>query len=100
VIQRKLDANLGIFVRAPYALLAPAALVFAALVVIRPARVIDAPLRAIPGLRAGLLTAMAGLAVATFLNDSGVAIPAMGLAIGVPWAVAALVPGPFPRFFE
>jgi hypothetical protein len=96
VIQRKLDANLGIFVRAPYALLAPAALGFAALVVIRPARVIDAPMRAIPGLRAGLLAAMAGLAVAMFLNDSGVAIPAMGLAIGVPWAVAALVPNQKP----
>jgi hypothetical protein len=92
VIQRKLDASLGIFVRAPYALLAPAALVFAAFVVIRPARVVDAPMRAVPGLRAGLLAAMAGLAVAMFLNDSGVAIPAMGLAIGVPWAVAALVP--------
>jgi hypothetical protein len=92
VIQRKLDANLGIFVRAPYALLAPAALVFAALAVIRPARVADVPMRAVPGLREGLLAAMAALAVAMFLNDSGVAIPAMGLAIGAPWAVAALVP--------
>jgi hypothetical protein len=27
-----------------------------------------------------------------FLNDSGVAIPAMGLAIGVPWALSALLP--------
>ena len=44
------------------------------------------------GLREGLLAAMAALAVAMFLNDSGVAIPAMGLAIGMPWAVAALVP--------
>jgi hypothetical protein len=35
---------------------------------------------------------MAALAVAMFLNDSGVAIPAMGLAIGVPWTVAALIP--------
>jgi hypothetical protein len=92
VIQRKLDANLGIFVRAPYALLAPAALVFVAVMVLRPARVIDAPMRAVPGLREGLLAAMAALAVAMFLNDSGVAIPAIGLAIGVPWAVAALVP--------
>ncbi|HMC04481.1 MAG TPA: hypothetical protein VKJ83_03310, partial [Actinomycetota bacterium] len=92
VIQRKLDANLGIFVRAPYALLAPAALLFVALMVIRPARVLDAPMRAVPGLREGLLAAMAALAVAMFLNDSGVAIPAMGLAIGVPWAVAAVVP--------
>jgi hypothetical protein len=91
VIQRKLDANLGIFVRAPYALLAPAALVFAAVVVTRPAGVVDAPLRAVPGLRAGMLAAMAALAVAMFLNDSGVAIPAMGLLIGGPWAVAVLV---------
>ena len=60
--------------------------------VIRPARVIDAPMRAVPGLREGLLAAMAALAVAMFLNDSGVAIPAIGLAIGVPWAVAALLP--------
>jgi hypothetical protein len=91
VIQRKLDANLGIFVRAPYALLAPAALAFAALVVLRPARVIDAPMRAVPGLREGFLAAMAALAIAMFLNDSGVAIPAIGLAIGVPWAVGALL---------
>jgi hypothetical protein len=97
VIQRKLDANLGIFVRAPYALLAPAALAFAALVVLRPARVVDAPMRAVPGLREGLLAAMAALAIAMFLNDSGVAIPAMGLAIGVPWATAALVPIRDPR---
>jgi hypothetical protein len=96
VIQRKLEASLGIFVRAPYALLAPAALVFVALVVIRPARLVDAPMRAVPGLRAGLLAAMAGLAVAMFLNDSGVAIPAIGLAIGVPWAVAALVANRMP----
>lgn len=92
VIQRKLDANLGIFIRAPYALLAPAALVFVAVVVLRPARVIEAPMRAVPGLREGLLAAMAALAIAMFLNDSGVAIPAMGLAIGTPWAVAALLP--------
>lgn len=97
VIQRKLDANLGIFIRAPYALLAPAALVFAAVVVLRPARVIDAPMRAVPGLREGLLAAMAALAIAMFLNDSGVAIPAIGLAIGVPWAVAALVGPPAGR---
>src|SRR5260370_9456450 len=92
VIQRKLDANLGIFVPAPYALLAPAALVVIALVVLRPARVIDAPMRAVPGLREGLLAAMAALAVGMFLNASGGAIPALGLAIGVPWAVAALIP--------
>jgi hypothetical protein len=91
VIWRKLDANLGIFVRAPYALLAPAALAFVALVVLRPARVIDAPMRAVPGLREGFLAAMAALALAMFLNDSGVAIPAIGLAIGVPWAVGALL---------
>jgi hypothetical protein len=53
--------------------------------------VVEAPLRAVPGLRAGLLAAMAALAVAMFLNDSGVAIPAMGLTIGVPWTVAALL---------
>jgi hypothetical protein len=40
-----------------------------------------------------LLAAMAALAIAMFLNDSGVAIPAIGLAIGAPWAVAALIPG-------
>lgn len=92
VIQRKLDANLGIFLRAPNAYLVPLALLFVAVVAFRPARDVAAPLQAVPGLRAGVLATIAALSLAMFVNDSGAGIPAMGLAIGTPWVIAMLLP--------
>ena len=92
VIQRKLSANLGIYARAPYALAVPAAVAFVAVVALRPAATIAGPLQRMPGLREGFLAAIAALALGLAVNDSGVAIPAMGLAIGVPWSVALLLP--------
>jgi len=91
VIHRKLDANLGIYLRAPVALLVPVALGFVGVAILRPARVVEGPLRAVPGLRFGLLAAVAAMALGLVLNDSGAAIPAMGMAVGVPWAIALLV---------
>jgi len=92
VIQRKLSANFGIYARAPYALAVPAAVAFVAVVMLWPAATIAGPIDRVPGLRTGFLAAITALALGAAVNDSGVAIPAMGLAIGVPWSVALLLP--------
>ena len=91
VLLRKADANLGIFVRAPIAAAVPVALAFVAVVILRPPAWLAPRLERVPGLRAGVLAAVAANALALFVNDSGVAIPGMGLAIGVPFAIALLL---------
>lgn len=91
VLARKVAANLGIYARAPAAYLIPLALAFCAIVLWRPPGWLAARIDGVPGLRAGLVAALAANVVALFVNDSGVGIPAMGLAIGVPLVVAMLL---------
>ncbi|HEU5001737.1 MAG TPA: hypothetical protein VFW71_03020 [Actinomycetota bacterium] len=91
VILRKADANLGVYVHVPVALVIPAALALVGVALLQPPAWLAARLEAIPGLRAGLLAAAAANVLGLAVNDSGVAIPAMGLAVGIPLLVALLV---------
>lgn len=91
VILRKADANLGVYVHVPAALLIPAAMSLVCVALLRPPEWLAARLASVPGLRAGLIAAAAANVLGLAVNDSGVAIPAMGLAIGIPLLVALLV---------
>lgn len=90
VIHRKADANLGVFVQAPYAIVVPALLVLLAYAVVRGPGGLGPAIGRVPGLREGLLAVIAALAVGLLVNDSGAAIPAMGLGVGVPLAIALI----------
>ena len=111
VIERKIDANLSSLTRMPpLAVLVPLLLVLLVLVVLRPkqmgirnlAGAYEAEPALRPGLVACLVTAVLGFAV----NDSGIIVPAVALAVAVPlaasaWASAAYhqyeTPPPAPR---
>lgn len=97
VILRKADANLGVYPHAPAALLIPAALALVCVALLKPPAWLAHRLSAVPGLRWGLIAAAAANILGLAVNDSGFAIPAMALAVGIPLLVAFLVtvePGP------
>ncbi|GIG28460.1 hypothetical protein [Cellulomonas marina] len=104
VLQRKLDANLGILTTWRY--LVPAVAGIALLwVLARTARRQAAELareaadleQAVPLVRAGLVAAGLGLAVGFLVNDSGIIIPATGVALAVPALVGATAELHLPR---
>jgi len=93
ILGRKIDANVSSLVQRPgLGLLVPVALLVAAVIVLYPDRLgIRTPTRAYaqepalkPGLVACLVTAVLGFAV----NDSGVIVPAVALAVAAPLGVA------------
>jgi hypothetical protein len=91
VLVRKADANLGIYAKAPIAVLVPLCLGFAAIAVGRPPAWLAARMGCLPGLRSGILAALAAGAIAIVVNDSGAAIPGIGLALGTPLVIAILL---------
>jgi hypothetical protein len=94
VLIRKADTNVGIFVRSPVALLIPPILVFLWILVLRPPAAMGDALNRLPGLRAGILAAIAANGIALLVNDSGVIIPAVALATGLPFTIALLAAAP------
>ncbi|HWD09699.1 MAG TPA: hypothetical protein VHA57_11480, partial [Actinomycetota bacterium] len=99
VIIRKLDANLGIYGRVPFAMLIPVVLAFLAFALWRPPPWLRSRIAAVPGLGAGLWAALAANVIGAAVNDSGAGIPAMGLVIGVPMVMVVLMrvnPAPDP----
>jgi hypothetical protein len=107
VISRKASANLGLLTRSPLTLLAIAGVALVVLVLGRPLRTMasardggpfgwlsaGAPLTQLgtdaPMLRPGLIALATALGVGFAVNDSGIAIPAVGIAVVVPLLVAA-----------
>jgi len=94
VIERKIDANLSSLTRTPpLAVIVPVLIVVLALVVLRPkqmgirnlTRAYESEPALRPGLVACLVTAVLGFAV----NDSGIIVPAVALAVAVPLAASA-----------
>ena len=85
VIQRKLESNLHILTSSIWTLIIPVALAFLLFLALRPPGLLQTIQRRVPGLRAclvgGLLAGLLGFAV----NDSGVAVPAMMLAVLLPY---------------
>jgi hypothetical protein len=84
-IERKLMSNLHILTSSIWTLIIPVALAFLLFLALRPPGLLQSIQRRVPGLRAclvgGLLAGLLGFAV----NDSGVAVPAMMLAVLLPY---------------
>ncbi|MGI8758498.1 MAG: hypothetical protein ACR2K0_04260, partial [Acidimicrobiales bacterium] len=85
IIERKIAANLSLLFSSIWALLIPVALAFLVFVVRRRQGILRRLEAQIPGLRAGLVGALVLAVLGGALNDSGVAVPAMMLAVLLPF---------------
>jgi hypothetical protein len=91
ILQRKLDANLSVLTSTVWALVIPAALLFFAYLTWRPNSVLRRVNAEHPTFRAFGISAITLGLVAWALNDSGVSMPAMMLAVALPYtAVLAM----------
>ncbi|MGL4743426.1 MAG: hypothetical protein ACRCXL_03430 [Dermatophilaceae bacterium] len=93
IVRRKAEANIDILLgNAPLTLLVPAALLFVIVVLARPtswgSQAIDSAFEQAPTLRAGLIALVVVLTIGFLINDSGVAIPAVGATLAVPLLVS------------
>lgn len=90
--QQNVDILLG---NAPLTLLVPAALLFVIYVLARPtswgSRAMQRSYDQAPTLRAGLIALLVTLTIGFLINDSGVAIPAVGATLAVPLIVSVSV---------
>ncbi len=92
VIRRKMRGNLSILTSSFWSYLLIAAVVVGSAVAWRHRPALRSALLARPGLRV-FVAGFAMVALLGFgLNDSGIAVPAIMLAIAVPWVVASMIP--------
>ena len=93
IVVRKGQQNLDILLgNAPLTLLVPAALLFVIYMLARPtswgSRAMQRSYAQAPTLRAGLIALLITLTIGFLINDSGVAIPAVGATVAVPLIVS------------
>ncbi len=96
IVVRKGQQNVDILLgNAPLTLLVPAALLFVVYVLARPtswgSRAMQRSYDQAPTLRAGLIALLITLTIGFLVNDSGVAIPAVGATLAVPLIVSVSV---------
>jgi len=95
VVQRKADQNIKILFTSWLTLLLPFAVAFVVLVLARPVTVGVRPLQLAydrsPVLRHGVIAFGVLMLLAAGLNDSGLAIPAVGAMVAIPLLIAASV---------
>jgi hypothetical protein len=96
IVVRKGQQNIDILLgNAPLTLLVPAALLFVIYVLARPtswgSRAMQGSYAHAPTLRAGLNALLITLTIGFLVNDSGVAIPAVGATLAVPLIVSVVV---------
>jgi len=96
IVIRKGEQNIDILLgNAPLTLLVPAALLFVTYVLARPtswgSRAMQRSYDQAPTLRAGLIALLITLSIGFLVNDSGVAIPAVGATLAVPLIVSVSV---------
>jgi hypothetical protein len=91
VIIRKINANWSLLTSSALTLSVPVALIFLGLMMRRPYGRLRTGLETIPGLKIGLIGAIVANLLGFALNDSGIAIPAMGLAIMAPYCLATVL---------
>ena len=96
IVVRKGQQNVDILLgNAPLTLLVPAALLFVVYVLARPtswgSRAMQRSYDQAPTLRAGLVALLITLTIGFLVNDSGVAIPAVGATLAVPLIVSVSV---------
>jgi hypothetical protein len=85
ILQRKLEANVHILTSSVWTWVMPFAILFLAFLLRqRPGRLRNVEDR-IPGLRSGLVAATVAGALGFALNDSGIAVPAVMLAVVLPY---------------
>ncbi|MEX0789941.1 MAG: hypothetical protein WD178_04115 [Actinomycetota bacterium] len=91
VIIRKINANWTLLTQSALTLSVPVALIFLGLMLRRPYGRLRAGLQTVPGLKIGLIGATVANVLGFAFNDSGIAIPAMGLAIMAPYCLATVL---------
>lgn len=91
VIIRKINANWNLLTRSALTLSVPVALIFLGLMLHRPYGRLRTAVETIPGLKIGLIAALVANVLGFAFNDSGIAIPAMGLAIMAPYCLATVL---------
>ncbi len=96
IVVRKAQQNYDLLLlNAPLTLLVPAALLFVIYVLARPtswgSRAMQRSYDRAPTLRAGLIALVVTLSIGFLINDSGVAIPAVGATLAVPLIVSVSV---------
>lgn len=91
IIERKALANLSLLTSSVWTFILPAAFAFLGYLIWRPPRPLPELQARTPGLRACLVAAAVVGALGFALNDSGVAVPAMMLAVLLPYLAHLLV---------
>jgi hypothetical protein len=85
VLQRKAQTNFSILVSSVWTLIIPVAIAFLAFLTWRQPRLLRQLQETVPGLRAALVGGLVAGLLGFALNDSGVAVPAMMLAVVLPY---------------
>ncbi len=92
IIARKLDQNMSLLLASPLSLLIPVVLVLLAYILAKPTSRAARPLRRsfgrVPLLRPGLIAVLVMWVIGFALNDTGTAIPAVGLTLAPPLVIA------------
>jgi hypothetical protein len=91
VIQRKLNANISILTSSIWTWIIPVAILFFGFLVWRRTGLLRSLEERLPGLRACLVGALVAGFLGFALNDSGVAVPAMMLAVVLPYVTYLVV---------
>jgi hypothetical protein len=91
VLHRKVQANVGILTSSVWTWVIPIALAFLSFLLWRRPGSLAAVEERMPGLRAGLVASLVAGIVGFALNDSGIAVPAMMLAVVLPYLAFLLV---------
>lgn len=91
IVLRKAEQNLAILLSSPLSILVPFGLLFTIYVLLRPtswgSRALHASFERVPTLRPGLIAWLIVMTIGFFINDSGVAIPAVGATIAIPLVI-------------
>ena len=90
-ISRKVNANISILTSSIWTWIIPFAVAFFAFLLWRRTGLLRALEDRVPGLRAGLIGTLVAGALGFALNDSGVAVPAMMLAVVLPYVTYLVV---------
>lgn len=96
VIMRKASANWALLTQSSLTLSVPIALIFLGMMLRRPEGRLRAALNTVPGLKAGVVASIVANVLGFALNDSGIAVPAMGLAVLAPFCLACVEGMPAP----
>jgi hypothetical protein len=91
IIVRKASANWNVLTSSVLTLSVPIAVAFVVLVLMRPAGRLRRALDEEPGLKWGLQAAAVLNVLGFALNDSGIAITAMGIALALPYCLATVL---------